>query len=478
MSDINLYNTLTKKKEKFEPIKKDQVGLYTCGPTVYNYAHIGNLRSYIFADILVKSLRYKFGSENVKWIMNITDVDDKTIRDSKLKYPNLDPMEALKKFTEEYESYFLEDMEKLNISRPDEIMHATKYIKEMKELVNKIVEKGYGYIKDGSIYFDVKKYSNNFKYGKLVNIDVANLKNGVSVDADEYEKENIQDFVLWKGRKNGEPYWEFELNNESLPGRPGWHIECSAMGNAKLGIPFDIHTGGIDLKFPHHENEIAQSVIGYGVDEPVKYWLHNEFLNVDGVKMSKRFNNFHTLRGIEEKGINPLAFRFLCLQTGYNKIMNFTWESLKAAEEGLNHLYNQLISILDYQYIDNNLAAVSDKLGNLNTEILNNFIDAINDDLNTPKSLSFISELLKSDTKKGDKIKTILEIDKMLGLNIIETITIRPVKIPTEIEELKHLREKYRNENNFVESDRLRDKIEKLGYIVEDTKDGQRIYKK
>lgn len=290
MNKLFLYNTLTRKKEEFRPIKDNEIGLYTCGPTVYNYAHIGNLRSYIFADILVRTLRYNLGEEKVKWVMNITDVDDKTIRDSKIKYPDLPSMEALQKFTKEYEEYFWQDMQSLNVKTPDIITHATdqKYIAGMQELVKNIVDKGYGYIKEGSVYFDVQKFAKNHKYGNLINLDMAGFKAGTRVDADEYEKENVQDFVLWKGYKEGEPVWEFDLNGEKLPGRPGWHIECSAMGELELGCPFDIHTGGIDLKFPHHENEIAQSVVGYNCEQPINYWLHNEHLLVDGQRMGKK----------------------------------------------------------------------------------------------------------------------------------------------------------------------------------------------
>src|SRR3989339_455610 len=210
MRKLYLYNTLSKSKEEFNPIKDDQVGLYTCGPTVYNYAHIGNLRSYIFADFLARVLRYNFGQNRLLWVMNITDVDDKTIRDSKIKYPDMDSMPALKKLTSEYEGIFWQDMEKMNILKPNKVTHAADdyYILKMQDLVKKIVEKGYGYVKEGSVYFNVKKYSNNHSYGKLINLDVSNLKLGVSVEADEYEKENVQDFVLWKGRKSDEPFWE------------------------------------------------------------------------------------------------------------------------------------------------------------------------------------------------------------------------------------------------------------------------------
>jgi cysteinyl-tRNA synthetase len=469
MEKLFLYNTLSRKKEEFLPIKKDAIGLYTCGPTVYNYAHIGNLRSYVFADILARTLKYNYGQEKVKWAMNLTDVDDKTIRDSKIKYSDLGPMEALKRLTSDFGKYFMDDLAKLNIKMPDKIMPATdpKYISKMQDLVKKIVDKGYGYIKDGSVYFNVKKYSEKYKYGKLINLDVSALKIGASVDTDEYDKENVQDFVLWKGKKEGEPFWGFELDGESLPGRPGWHIECSAMGEAELGAPFDIHTGGIDLKFPHHENEIAQSVIGYDVDEPVKVWMHNEFLMVNGVKMSKRFNNFYTLRDIEEKGINPLAFRFLCLQTGYGKVMNFTWEGLKAANEGMQHIFSQVRE-----------TGSEHGTSKINDKYLGMFLEAINDDLNTSKALAVVQELLKSDLRKYDIWKTILEFDKILGLDFDKIKRVAKFEGNVEVEDLIAHRNKARIEKNFLESDRLRNEIEKFGYTVEDTKDGQRVFKK
>jgi len=442
------------------------LSVYILGPTVYDYAHVGNLRAYIFADLLARILRYNYGHDKVKWVMNITDVDDKTIRDSKVKYPNLDPNKALKKFTREYEKYFWEDMEKLNIKKPDVIPHAAdqKYVGKMQDLINKIVKAGYGYIKDGSVYFDVAKYYKSYKYGKLINLDMDGLKAGVRIDADEYEKENVQDFVLWKSKEKGDPFWDYELDGESLPGRPGWHIECSAMGQETLGMPFDIHTGGVDLKFPHHENEIAQSVIGYSVNRPVNYWLHNEYLLVEGVKMSKRYKNFYTLRDLEKKGFKSLAFRYLCMQTHYAKQMNFTFKSLKAAEDGLKHLYNQIREL-------------GDEKGDINLDYKNKFFKTINDDLNLPRALAVVQEMLKSDLDNQDKLATVLDFDKVLGLNL-DNVDLSH-EISHEIKELVNQRQKARDEKNFEESDRLRDEIEKLGYTVEDIQGGeQRIYKK
>ncbi len=465
-----LYNTLTRKKEEFKPIKDGEVGLYTCGPTVYNYAHIGNLRSYVFADILSRVLRYNYGGDSVKWVMNITDVDDKTIRDAKAKYPDLEPAEALKKFTAEYEKFFWDDLKKLNVTRPDAVTHAAdmKYIEKMQTLVRKIVAQGYAYIKDGSVYFNVKKYSDNHKYGNLVKLDVSHLKIGASVDADEYEKENVRDFVLWKGKKDGEPFWDFDLNGERLPGRPGWHIECSAMGEAELGMPFDIHTGGVDLKFPHHENEIAQSVIGYNVEAPVRYWLHNEHLMVDGQRMGKRFRNFYTVGDMEEKGFDPLAYRFYCLQTNYGKKMNFTWDGLQASWDGLKHLRNQ---IMDLKITTTRTAKIK-----IDRNFNNKFIKAINDDLNMPQALAVTQELLKSKLSDDEKYYTFLWFDRVLGL-ITDWINFKR-EIPRPVQDLKEKRRVAKEGKDFEESDRLREEMEKLGYAVEDTKDGQRVYKK
>lgn len=471
MEKIYLYNSLTRKKEEFKPIKDTEVGLYTCGPTVYNFAHVGNLRSFVFADLLVRVLRYNYGDENVKWVMNITDVDDKTIRDSKIKYPDLAPMEALKELTAEFEECFWQDLGKLNIHKPNSITHAADmaYIKKMQDLVKKIFDSGYAYAKDGSIYFNVVKYSQKYKYGLLVDVDVSKMKSDARIDNDEYEKDNVQDFVLWKGQKEGEPSWDFEINGEKLPGRPGWHIECSAMGEAELGMPYDIHTGGIDLKFPHHENEIHQSVIGYGVKQPVNYWLHNEYLLVDNKKMGKRFNNFYTIKDLEAKNINPLAYRFLCLQTGYGKVMNFTWEALKAADEGLKHLYNQIKELRIPSARDYEL-----RIEDINIDFKKKFLQAVNDDLNIPQALAVVQEVLKSELSAEEKIATVLDFNKVLGFDIGQA----EENIPDEVKQLMDDRQKAREAKNFQESDRLRDEIEKQGFAVEDTKDGQRIIKK
>lgn len=466
MSKLRVYNSLTRKKDEFKPINVENIGVYSCGPTVYNFVHIGNLCAYIFDDILVRVLRYNYGNAQVKWVMNITDVDDKTINGAKLKYPDLEPKIALAKFTEEYTGYLFEDLAGLNILPQDINPRATdeKYILAMKDLIKNIYEAGFAYIKDGSVYFNVVDYSQKYKYGQLVNLDVSKLKSGLRIDTDNYDKDDLQDFVLWKGEKPGEPVWDFELNGESLPGRPGWHIECSAMSQSSLGCPFDIHAGGGDLKFPHHEDEIAQSTVGYGAKQPVNYWLHNGMLMVEGKKMSKSLQNFYTLKDIKDKGINPLAFRYFNLLAHYRKPLNFTWEALAAAESGLESIYRQL----------NNLGM---EIGLIDLDFQENFCECVSDDFNTPKALAVMQEVLKSEMRDQDKLATLLDFDRVLGLEFQEVINAKE-DITVEVQQLKIERDMARVNKDWAESDRLREQIEKSGYLVEDTKEGSKIIKK
>lgn len=479
MNKLFLYNTLSRKKEEFKPIKKGEVGLYTCGPTVYDYAHIGNLRAYIFADILARVLKYNYGANKLKWVMNITDVDDKTIRNSKLKYPENDPMEALKRFTSKYEKIFWEDLKKINIEIPNIISHAAskKYIFGMQKMVVDIYKKGYAYIKDGSVYFNVHKYAKKHQYGQLVNLDLSNLKTGTRIDLDEYEKDNVQDFVLWKGKKESEPFWDFEIADEKLPGRPGWHIECSAMGGLELGMPFDIHTGGEDLKFPHHEDEIAQNTIAFNMEKPINFWMHNGMLMVEGKKMSKSLGNFYNLRDIENKCSDHLAFRYLCLMTHYRKPLNFSWESLRAAQEGLEHLKNQVQNLSPLTFNKDGVVPYTTVSGSVDQRFENKFLSSINDDLNIPQAMAVVFELLKSDLSKWDIKVTFDNFNRVLGLKFNDT-TDYSTKDINKIEEIAKKRFSAKEENNFEESDRLREEIEKLGYVVEDTKEGMRVFKK
>lgn len=463
---IKLYNTLSQKKENFKPRKKNEVGLYTCGPTVYNYAHIGNLRSFIFADILARTLKYNGFS--LKWIMNITDVDDKTIKNSKLKYPNLAPKQALRKFTKFYEKLFWQDLKKLNILKPTHSPRATETILEMQKLIVSILKQKYGYIKDGSIYFDLKKYIKNYKYGKLVKLDIKKLKINDRIDADEYEKENLQDFVLWKGKKLKEPSWDFKIKNKNYPGRPGWHIECSAMSKKYLGSTFDIHSGGIDLKFPHHEDEIAQSIIGYKCQKPVNFWMHNEHVLVEGKKMAKSLKNFYTLDDLIKKNINPLSYRYLFLNTHYGSKFNFTWKSINGAQNAINNLREK---IKEFKEESSQKSGLSMKAKIYEKK----FLYFLCDNLNTPKALALMWQLIKDKKISGaEKYTLLMNFDKVLGLSLDK---IKKDKIPQKIRKFAKLREKYRAQKNWEKADQVRIKIQKNGYSIEDTKKGIEIKK-
>ncbi len=449
---LQFYNTLSRNKEDFTPLNKNEVKMYTCGPTVYNYAHIGNYRAYVFADILKRSLAYN--GYKVHHIMNITDVDDKTIRDSQKEN------KTLKDFTEFYTEKFFEDLKMLNINMSKEnFTKATDNIPEMVSMIEKLMEKGLAYKSaDGSIYFDIKKFKN---YGKLSQLDLNNQKENASgrIQSDEYDKENVQDFALWKAwdEKDGDIFWETSLGK----GRPGWHIECSAMSIKFLGEQFDIHTGGVDLIFPHHENEIAQSEGATG-KHFVKYWMHNEWVLVDSKKMAKSAGNFYTLRDIVNKGLNPLSYRFWLLIANYRTRVNFVWDALEASETALKRLYAL--------YLD-----LGDEIGAVHQEYKNKFTEYINDDLNTPRALSLLWDVTKDENMSdGDKKATILDFDKVLGLGFE---FIQKEKVPTEVIELLKQREKARKEKDFKMSDELRAKINALGFEVKDVPEGQRVNK-
>ncbi len=448
---IQLYNTLSRNKEDFTPIVPDEVRMYSCGPTVYAYPHIGNYKAYIFADTLKRTLLYL--GFKVNHIMNITDVDDKTIRDSQKEN------KPLKEFTEFYTKEFFKDIESLNILKPTKFTKATDYINEMVKIIKNLLEKKLAYQStDGSIYFDINKFKN---YGKLSGITLDQLKENASgrVTNDEYDKENAQDFALWKAydKKDGDVFWETELGK----GRPGWHIECSAMAIENLGEQIDIHTGGVDNIFPHHENEIAQSE-SYTEKQFVKYWMHNEWVLVDQKKMSKSFNNFYTLRDIMEKDISPVAYRFWLLMASYRTRVNFVWEALTGAEVALKRLYRL------YNELGNDV-------GNINEDYKNKFKEFLEDDLDTPRALTVLWDLMKdTNILNADKKATVLDFDKVLGLgfeNLKEEI------IPLEIIRLAEERELARKNKDFKKSDELRKEINSQSYEVKDASSGFTITK-
>lgn len=459
---IKFYNTLTKKKEEFMPIEDKIVKMYTCGPTVYDFAHIGNFRAYIFEDLLHRYLEFR-GYKVIR-VMNITDVDDKTIDGAKREGI------SLKEYTDRYLKYFLEDMETLRIKKPDYLPRATEHIKEMVEIIKKLIEKGYAYRKNGSIYYDISKFPD---YGKLSGIELKNIKPGARVETDEYTKDDVRDFALWKeGKKEEGVWWETEIGK----GRPGWHIECSAMSMKYLGETFDIHTGGVDNIFPHHENEIAQSEAATG-KKFVNYWLHCAHLLVNNEKMSKSKGNFYTLRDLLQKGYNPVAIRYLLLITHYRDPLNFTEKSLKAAENTIRN-YNGFYSSLSF--------FKEGKGENIETEIekaRNGFIENLDDDLNISPALASIFNLIKFANKRisegkfgekeAEKVKKFLkEVDYVLC--ILEK---KDEKIPEEYLELIKEREKARKEKNYKRADEIREYLKNKGIILEDTPYGT-IWKK
>ena len=462
---MELFNTLSRKAEEFKPQEDNLVTMYACGPTVYDSAHIGNLRTYIFEDVLKRTL--EIAGYSVKHIMNLTDVDDKTIKKSeanKVKLANL---------TKRFEEEFISNIKKLNIELPNKFTRATSYIEQMATLIKSLLDKGIAYkASDGSIYFSINKFKN---YGKLSNLDKEGIKAGARVNQDEYSKENPADFVLWKAwdKADGDIYWESLLGK----GRPGWHIECSAMAQAELGETIDIHAGAVDLIFPHHENEIAQSEAATG-KQFVRFWVHGEHLLVDGKKMAKSANNFYTLTDIEEKGFSPLDFRYLCLGAHYRSKLNFTWEGLIAAKNSRERLINIIGSICHSRpdRESTNSLLVDPRLhGDDKTKgYQDEFKERIFDDLDTPGAMAAMWEMMRDDaTSDEEKLANIAEFDKVLGLNLLN---IQETIIPVEIEELIKKRDQARANKDFAESDKIRTEIEAKGYRVEDTGSGTRAY--
>lgn len=458
---IRFFNTLSGSLEEFIPLKDGEVRLYTCGPTVYDYPHIGNYRAYIFEDLLKRFLL--FAGFRVIHVMNITDVDDKTIRGANALGISLN------EYTRKYIEAFFEDIKTLRILPADYYPRATEHIPDMVRMIKGLLEKGYAYYKDGSVYFSIAKFPD---YGKLAKINVEELKAGARVEADEYEKESVHDFALWKKAKEGEPFWETELG----PGRPGWHIECSAMSTRYLGPTFDIHCGGIDNIFPHHENEIAQSEAFYG-QKFVNYWLHCHHLVVDGEKMSKSKGNFYTLRDLLARNVDPIDLRFFLLSTHYRKMLNFTFDGLEQARASRQR-------ILDFVYdIEHRTfpPGRNQKIQQLSEKTLEEFRAGLSDDLNISAALAALFEFIREvnqtmsrETIGRDDAAKILET---VG-EINRVLDILPEKkeesLPPEILEKIELRQKARQEKNFALADAIRNELREMGIILEDTREGVR----
>ncbi|MFW5782058.1 MAG: cysteine--tRNA ligase [Candidatus Muiribacteriaceae bacterium] len=458
------YNTLTNRKELFMPIEPGEVKMYTCGPTVYSYAHIGNFRTFIFEDLLRRYLKLK--GYKVTQVMNITDVDDKTIRNS------LAEGVSLSEYTARYEKAFFADMDALRIERAEFYPKATEHIEEMIELIEKLKKRGLTYEKDGSTYFRISSWE---KYGRLSNVDIENVRSGSRYDSDEYEKEDVRDFVLWKktDADNGEPTWDSPFG----PGRPGWHIECSAMSSKYLGQTFDIHTGGVDNIFPHHENEIAQSEAGNG-KKFVNYWMHAEHLKVENRKMSKSEGNFYTLRDLSER--NPLAVRYLLMSSHYRAKLNFTEDGLIQAESVVKK-YNDFLRRLRSAHIsDNKDAGVSDSVRKQHEE----FILALDDDLNISRALGSlfiaIREVNSAMNSEGGIDRELFEAMQSFLADVDSIIDIEEKKEEKkdtdEIERLVRERDKMRKARDFAAADRIRDRLAEMGVVIEDGKEGSTWY--
>lgn len=442
---LKIYNFLSRKIEDFKPIDSPKVGLYTCGPTTYDFAHVGNLRTYIFEDILQKVL--EANEYEVKRVMNITDIDDKIIKGAKEK--NLE----IGEFSAPFEKAFLTDLDKLNIESANVYPKATDHVGHMVKYIEELIKKGLAYVEsDGSVYFDISEFPN---YGKLSGLEGRTLKHNARVLADEYSKEDVVDFALWKAVGPDEVGYDSPWGR----GRPGWHIECSEMSQQYLGETFDIHAGGIDLLFPHHENEIAQSE-GKTGKKFVNYFVEGEHLLVNGQKMAKSAGNFYKLKDLEDKGFDPLVFRYLCLTAHYRDKLNFTWDSLEAAKNALNNLRE---IVRDWE---------EPKIGC--AEFEKRFNEAINNDLNMPQALAVLWEMVKSDYPTSAKAESVLKMDKVLGLKLDEYIG-KKIEIPANVLELAEKRENARKSGDFKKADELRKTIKEMGYEIEDTSEGVKI---
>ena len=456
---LKLYNTLTKEIEVFKPLAYDHVGVYTCGPTVYDYVHVGNWRTYTLGDLVVRTLAYN--GYKPHYYMNITDVGHLTGDNSGDADTGEDRMEKAKrregKNAWEIAKFYAEDFKKsykiLNLTEPKAFLPATEHIPEQIDLVQKLIDAGLGYMISDGIYFDTAAYEEKgFEYGELSNLD--QIKAGARVDFN-HEKRNIRDFALWKFSPTNEKR-DMEWESPWGVGFPGWHIECSAMSMKYLGDQFDLHVGGEDLKSTHHPNEIAQSQGATGKSPFVAYWMHGSFLQIDGGKMGKSLGNAYTLSDIVNKGIDPIALRYFYLMGHYKTSLNFTWEALEAAAKSLRRVQETILSV-----------ASSDESGSVNDEYKNRFLEAINDDLNMPAALALLHELLK-DKNLNDttKFKTALDFDKVLGLNLGQE---SQQDIPAEVMTLVDERNVARTEKNWSRADELRLEIEQMGYKVKDS---------
>jgi cysteinyl-tRNA synthetase len=457
---LKLYNTLSRSLQEFKPADGDTVRMYSCGPTVYNYVHIGNLRTFTFQDILRRYLKHC--GWKLRDVMNITDVDDKIIANASAAG------QTIQDYTEKYRKGFEEDCATVRLLPPSKTTLATDYIPQMVDLIGKMSEKGYTYQSDGSTYFRIANFEN---YGKLSRIDTKGMKAGARVDNDEYEKDNARDFALWKATEEGETGWDSPFGR----GRPGWHIECSAMASAELGDNFDIHTGGVDLTFPHHENEIAQSEAASG--KPfARFWVHGEHLLVEGQKMSKSLGNFFTLRDLLEKGYSAASIRYLLSTTPHRKQLNFTFDGLKGAAAAIERLRNFNRRLDADKFAEGANPGAEERA----KQAIREFEEGLDDDLNTAQAVGAVFEYVRDvntsidagEFRSGD----VAGAHKVLALfdSIFDVLTTdQSAKMPAEeIDAFIAKRAEARKSRDFALSDQIRDELQAKGVVIEDTRDG------
>ena len=467
MQELYFHNTLTGKKEPFHPVGGTAaVKIYSCGPTVYDFAHIGNFRTNIFQDLLVRVFEH-FGYR-VEQVMNITDVDDKTIAGS------IREGISLQEYTKKYTAAFLEDLDALRIKRPRHMPRATECIGDMQELIQTLIDNGHAYASNGSVYFKIDTFPG---YGKLSKKKLDQNIQGARIESDEYEKDNLSDFVLWKAKKEGEPSWPSPWGD----GRPGWHIECSAMSMKYFGATFDMHTGGEDLVFPHHENEIAQSEAATGKPYAA-WWLHAKFLLVDGEKMSKSKGNFYTLRGLLAKGYDPVSIRYLLLSHNYRQPLNFTLDGIEQAKKAVQRINECMCRVTE---------RLPDAGGNEDAhlaEVLQgdyrDFEWCLSDDLNVAQALAIIFDVIKKVNHAFDNNRVNeaahREMKRFFAMvnEILAVQCDKKTAIPADISALADARAEARTAKNWVEADRLRNELDARGWVIKDTKDGYTVERK
>ncbi len=464
---LRLFNTLSQRVEEFSPLDGHTVRMYTCGPTVYNFAHIGNLRTFTFQDLLRRWLASH--GWTLDHVMNITDVDDKIIRNAAAGG------KTLAEYTAPYTQAFLEDTAALRLQRPERMVKATEHIPEMAAAIQRLGERGYTYASDGSIYYRIAKFP---EYGKLSHNDFGGIRPGARVDVDEYEKDDARDFVLWKAPKEGEPFWETEVG----PGRPGWHIECSAMAMKYLGDTLDIHAGGIDLVFPHHENEIAQSEAISG--KPfARFWIHSEHLNVESQKMSKSAGNFYTLRELLAMGYAPETVRYLLLSVPFRQKLNFTFDGLKAAASAIERLRNLAARLREAKLAPGHDDAMAERARSARRE----FDEALDNDLNSAAALAAIFEFARDantamdsgEFRSGNAPEALDLLQRFDSIfDVIQTSASAGGMTEEEIEKLAAERTRAKKARDFHRADAIRAELNEAGVILEDTKDGVRWKRK